>query len=125
MDNNTSLNSLAGEQLISIKAEVAQVFGVKTIHTLHQGILKRQEVLIRDTTSTTTLILWESYVDTLDAGKTYLLKNLKLKVSRNERYLNTAKDEVFHYAEEPPFIQPLIEVESDVVSQFASSTITK
>lgn len=37
--NIAALEQVAAEQLLSSKAEVTQVSGVKTIHTQHQGIL--------------------------------------------------------------------------------------
>ena len=36
-------------------------------------------------------------------NSTYVFKNLKVKVSRNERYLNTAKDVPFQFTETLPF----------------------
>lgn len=45
-----------------------------------------------------------------------------MKIFRNEKYLNTAKDEEFQFTETTPFNQPLIEVDDDL-SNMASSTI--
>ena len=75
----SSLNDLAGEQLVTIKAEVAQISGVKRIETQDQGRLNRQEVILRDVTGSIKAILWESSVDTLKENTTYTLKNLKNK----------------------------------------------
>ena len=75
----SSLNDLAGEQLVTIKAEVAQISGVKRIETQDQGRLNRQEVILRDVTGSIKAILWESSVDTLKENTTYILKNLKNK----------------------------------------------
>ena len=88
----SALNNVASEQLISIKAQVVNISAVKVVRTQYQGTLKKQEILIRDTTSSIKVILWESYTETLTLNTTYLFKNLKVKISRNERYLNTAKD---------------------------------
>lgn len=54
-----SLNEVAPEQLINVKAEIAEVSAVKTIKTQYQGTLKKQEVLIRDSTSSIKLVLWK------------------------------------------------------------------
>ena len=54
----SSLNDLAGEQLVTIKAEVAQISGVKRIETQDQGRLNRQEVILRDVTVSIKAILW-------------------------------------------------------------------
>ncbi|CAB3997651.1 Hypothetical predicted protein, partial [Paramuricea clavata] len=72
-----SLNEVAPEQLISVKAEIAEVSGVKIVNTQHQGMLKKQEVLVRDTTSPMKVVLWEDNVEQLEKNKTYILKNLK------------------------------------------------
>lgn len=85
----SALNNVASEQLISIKAQVVNISAVKVAKTQYQGTLKKQEVLIRDTTSSIKVILWESYTETLVLNSTYVFKNLKVKISRNERYLNT------------------------------------
>ena len=44
-----SCNKLAAEQLITLKAEVAEISGVKKVHTQYQGTLMKQEVVLRDT----------------------------------------------------------------------------
>ena len=117
----SALNNVASEQLISIKAEVVNISAVKVVRTQYQGTLKKQEVLIRDTTSSMKLILWESYTETLTLNTTYLFKNLKVKVSRNERYLNTAKDVPFQFTETSPFIEPLVDVNAELASMVAST----
>ena len=75
----SSLNDLAGEQLVTLKAQVAQISGVKRIETQHQGRLNKQEVILRDVTGSIKAILWQSRVDTLKENTTYILKNLKNK----------------------------------------------
>ena len=118
-----SLNEVAPEQLVSVKAEIAEVSGVKTVKTQHQGTLKKQEVLIRDATSSMKVVLWEDNVDQLQQNKTYLLKNLKVKVSNRERYLNTPKDDEFTASEEAPFKKPLVQFQKGLF-EIESSTIS-
>ena len=43
--NLSSLQNVAGKQVISAKGEIAQLSGVKYINTLHHGKLKKQEVV--------------------------------------------------------------------------------
>ena len=93
LENISSLQKVAAEQVVSIKAEVVQMSGSKFIHTQRYGSLKKQEVIIRDNTSSTKVVLWEEYVDCLEMNKTYLLSNLRVKASKSEKYLNTAKTE--------------------------------
>lgn len=118
-----SLTEVAAEQVISVKAEVSEISGVKIVHTQHQGTLKKQEVLIRDTTSSIKVILWETNVEKLEKNKTYLLKNLKVKVSNKERYLNTPKGEEFIATETTPFKKPLVQVQQGLFDM-VSSTIS-
>ena len=94
--------------------------GVKKIPTLRQGVLSKQEVTIRDPTSSIKVILWESWVNSLQSNTTYLLQNLKVKTNKHERYLNTAKDEKCFYQEAEPFQVPLAEV--DPTTEAASIT---
>ena len=121
----SALNNVASEQVISIKAEVVNISAVKVVKTQYQGTLKKQEVLIRDPTSSIKVILWESYTETLTLNSTYLFKNLKVKISRNERYLNTAKDVPFQFNETSPFTQPLVDVNAELASLVASTIYGK
>ena len=107
----SSLAQVAAEQLVTVKAEVTHVSGVNKTPTLRQGVLSKQEVTIRDPTSSVKVILWESWVNSLQSKKTYLLQNLKVKTNKNERYLNTAKYEKFLFQEVEPFQVPLAEVD--------------
>ena len=84
-------------------------------------MLSKQEVTTRrDPTSSVKVILWESWVNSLKSNKTYLLQNLKVKTNKNERYLNTAKDEKFLFQEIEPFQVPLADV--DPTNETASIT---
>ena len=83
--NISSIQNVAGEQVISLKGEIAQLSGLKYVNTLHYGKLKKQEVIVRDTTSSTKLILWEEHVDLLELNEIYLLKNLRLKATKTDR----------------------------------------
>ena len=93
----SSLAQVAAEQLVTVKAEVTHVSGVKKIPTLRHGVLSKQEVTIRDPTSSIKVILWESWVNSLQSNTTYLLQNLKVKTNKNERYLNTKKMKSFFF----------------------------
>ena len=121
VDNISALNNVASEQLISVKAQVVNISAAKVVTTEQQGTLKKQEVLISDTTSSIKVILWESYIDTLTINSTYLFKNLKVKISRNERYLNTSKDVPFQFNETSLFNHPLKDVNAELASMVAST----
>jgi len=116
----SSLAQVAVEQLVTVKAEGMHVSGVKKTPTLCQRVLSKQEVTIRDPTSSVKVILWGSWVNSLQSNKTYLLQNLRVKTNKNERYLNTAKIEKFLFQEVEPFQVPLAEV--DPTNETASIT---
>ena len=117
----SACNDLANEQLISLKAQVAQVTGAKKIRTQYQGMLNKQEVILRDTTGCIKAVLWGSDVDTLTENTTYVFKNFKLKIYRGEKYLNTPKSDEFEATETTPFEQPLVDI--DVNLYLTSATI--
>ena len=76
---------------------MVNIAATKVVNMQYQRTLKKQEVLIRDPTSSIKVILWESYVNTLTLNSTYIFRNLKVKLSKdkNEGHLNTAKDVSF------------------------------
>ena len=92
-----------------MKAHVLQVSSVKQIQTHNQGALKKQEVVLADTTNWIKLDLWQKYVNTLTKGTTYTLENLRQKKFNNERYLNTAKVEEFKFEESENFSDSLVQ----------------
>ena len=117
----SSIANLDLEQLVSVKAQVAHLSGVKIVHTQHQGTLKKQDVIIRDTTGSIKLTLRGSNVDTIDLENTYLLKNLRVKSFNHQKFLNTAKGEEFVHEETCAFEQPCVSI--DDVTDFAEETI--
>ena len=118
----SSLTKIAKEQIVSVKAELAQVSGIEVVVTQDNSQLRKQELVIRDGKSSIQLVLWDSYVDSLEINKTYLFNNLRLKESKFGRYLNTAKSEKFTFEETTPFTQPLVDIEDDV-QQMTTSTV--
>ena len=119
----STLNNVASENLITIKAQVVNIAATKVVNMQYQRTLKKQEVLITDPTSSIKVILWESYVDTLTLNSTYIFRNLKVKLSKNknERHLNTAKDVSFYTKKTAPFTQPLIDVNRELASMVTST----
>ena len=104
-----ALEKLGAEQLISVKAQFAKISGTKKLQTQYQGTLTSQEV--RDPTTSIKLILWQDNADTLTLDKTCEFKNLRLKLSKNEKYLNAAKGEEFVLTEITPFEKPCANIE--------------
>ena len=92
----SSLQNVSVEQLINLHVHVSQLSAVKVLQTGH-GPLKKQEGVLVDQTSSIKVILWESFVDKLEKGETYILHNLRLKESHGEKYVNTPKTGEFTY----------------------------
>ena len=116
LTNIASMQQVAAEQLVCLKVEVAHVQAVKTINTHHGSALKKQELIVRDPTGFIKLILWEDYVDCLQQHKTYHLQNVRVKVSKDEKYINTPKSEKFSFDEVEKFERDLVPIENDMVS---------
>ena len=70
------------------------------------------------------MVLWQEHVDTLQPKKMYEFKNLRLKCTKQERYLNTPKSEEFTAIECVPPAEPLVKVTPDMrLLQETTSTI--
>ncbi|XP_028404097.1 uncharacterized protein LOC114526773 [Dendronephthya gigantea] len=106
-----SLNQVSAEQLVTVKAKVAKVSGSKKISSqrISSGHLKKQEIVIADPTTSMKLILWEQFIDCLEADQTYMLKNLRLKQNGTTKYLNTPKSDTFSFEKVEEFTEPVIE----------------
>ena len=113
-DTLVSLNQISSDQLVTIKAKVVKVFGLKKCqaqnkHASRPGLTK-QEMVIADPTASVKLILWEESVDTLKEGVTYLLKNLRLRrETGGSIYLNTPKSGEFSCSEAESFSDNVVE----------------
>lgn len=105
----SSLNLVRPGQLHSVHAKIAQLSSVKAIK-IDLDVLQKQEAQLDDKTSSIKLILWEQEVESIEEGKTCLLKNIRMKESQGERYVNTAKDEKFEFEETETF-DKVVEVE--------------
>jgi ssDNA-binding replication factor A large subunit len=112
--NIVGLGNIAAEQLVSFKAYVAEISSVRSVRTQSGHGLRKQDVVLSDPTGSIKLTLWEDYVDTLEKNQTYNLENVRLKVSKQERYVNTAKGEKFVYKEATPFEGKLIGIDGDL-----------
>ena len=118
----SSLSKIAKEQLVTVKAEVAQISGVKSLLKHDNTQLRKQELVIRDTASSIQLVLWNDYVESLELHKTYILTNLRLKDSKFGQYVNTPKSQEFTFEESTPFSGPLVQLE-DNIQQLTTSTL--
>ena len=99
----------------------AHVAPVKTINTQYGSTLKKQELVVRDTSGSIKLILWQEYVESQQESKTYRLQNVRVKISKDETYIiNTAKSEQFVFEEVEAFDGDLPPVDADMVGMATS-----
>ncbi len=92
----SSLQNVSLEQLVCLHAKVLDLTSVKILHTAH-GPLKKQDGVLVDETSSIKIMLWEDDVEKLEKGQTYILRNLRLKESCGEKYVNTPKTGEFKF----------------------------
>ncbi len=107
--NISSLEKLAPERLVSVKAHVLHISSVKQVQLQNQGVLKKQEVVLEDPTSWIKLVLWENNVHSLEEATTYILENLRVQKFNNDQYLNTPKDEEIKFKETEKIVDPLVQ----------------
>ena len=115
-----TLSQVAPEQLVSIKGKVTQLSATKTV-ILQTAPVKNQPCYLIDPSGFMKLILWGSHTDTIEQNQTYVFNNIRVKVTKDERYLNTPKSEQqCTITEAAPFVEALPVV--DVVSSTIETT---
>lgn len=95
IENITSISALAQvapDQLVAIKGYLSQISNTKTI-VLRGNPVKKQEGYIVDPTGNIKIVLWGTHTDTIAECSTYYFDKVRVKVSNQERYLNTPKCE--------------------------------
>ncbi|XP_066925271.1 uncharacterized protein [Clytia hemisphaerica] len=98
----TDLSEISSGQVVTIKANVLTVPEPIT-HYGRQGKIPKQEVTIRDDRKTCKLTLYGEDVGTIEAGKTYIMKNLRVNITRNTFYLNSTQNLRFVVEDAAPF----------------------
>ena len=116
-----SLTNVAPEQLVSFKAKVVNLGGVKHFET-QKGTFTKQEGFLIDPTGSTRIVLWGDYVGQLQQDMTYSFSGLRLKQIDGEKYVNTPKGNYFKFEISTAFDQTLPEVEN--VSQMINIDVT-
>jgi len=116
-----NLHGFASEQVISVKAEICHLGPCKVIHLNDGSTLKKQEVVVRDTTDTITLVLFGHASESLNLNKTYVLNNVKIKRTKSCLFLNTPKDETFKATETDPFENELAHFDSEIQQMAVAS----
>ena len=105
-----SLRQVVPEQLVCIKSNVVQLTSTKTV-ALQTSNVKKQGY-IADPSGYIKIIFWGSHTDAVEEGSTYVFNKLRVKVSQNQMYLNTPKQEdEFVITSSEPFTKRLPSVD--------------
>jgi hypothetical protein len=115
MDKNitiASLSQVAADQLVRVKGTVKDLSAVKNV-IFDKNPVKKQQCYIVDPSGFIKLIIWRSHVDTVEEGETYNFEKVRVKVTKNEKYVNTPKSECeCSITSADPFSESLPEVEA-------------
>ena len=88
----SSLTNVAPEQLVAIKGYLAHLSATKKI-IVQRSELKKQEGYIADPSGSTKIIFWGNHTDEVQQGSTYFFNKVRVKISQDQKYLNTPKQE--------------------------------
>ena len=90
----SGLLNIMPEQLIDLTAAVISLQKPSNVKANTDNPLRKQEGLLIDPTGSIKVILWELDVDQVEEGKTYFLRNLRLKKNKlsGDLFVNPAKD---------------------------------
>ena len=97
------LHSLAPRQVLSTKGYISRVGGEINHQTRTGREVSKQEILVSNDSTSVKLILYGKDVNSLVAGKTYLLRNLRLNTYQGAVFLNTTESEPFSFEETTEF----------------------
>lgn len=103
----SSLTNVAPEQLVAIKGYLSHLSSTKKI-IIQGSEVKKQEGYIADPSGYIKIIFWGNHTDNVQQGSTYFFNKVRVKVSQDQKYLNTPKQEsecTIESAE--PFTEPL------------------
>ena len=90
--STSSLTNVAPEQLVAIKGYLAHLSATKKI--IVQGSeLKKQGGFIADPSGSIKIIFWGNHTDEVQQGFTYFFNKVRVKISQDQKYLNTPKQE--------------------------------
>ena len=118
-----SLQTTAAQQLVTIKATVTHISGRQAIKLEDKTLTKSSAILV-DPTGSINGIFWEEWADKLELNKTYVFKNLRVKIDNytKELYVNTAKDG-FEIEESAAFEEELAKVEPTVLEMTTKEAV--
>lgn len=113
-------------ELITVKASVAKLGGIKVVATAG-GPLKKGEAILVDTSGSIKAVFWAEWVNSIELDQVYTFTNLRVREDgyTKEKIVNTAKQE-FSVTQSTPFTSPLAEIElslSDLTTKTACVSV--
>lgn len=90
--NIASLSQVASDQLVCVKGTVKEVSCVKKV-IIDGNSVDKQQCYIVDPSGFIKLVIWGSHVDTVKEGETYTFNKVRVRIAKDERYINTPKRE--------------------------------
>ena len=69
---------------------------------------------VADPTASIKIVLWGEYVNCLELNETYTLKNVRVKATKFDQYLNSPKNEGFLAVNSTPYSVPVVEYEDEI-----------
>ena len=72
-----------------------KVLELQNIEEVGPAKTRKRNIIVADATATTTLVVWEKYVDALEKGKSYTLEHFHVKEFKNKKNLSMPKTD-FH-----------------------------
>ncbi len=91
--NISKLSGLMPNQLLSLKSKLINLQKPRIVNQHSANQLTKREGFLIDPHGTIKIVLWEDEVNSIEEGKTYLFKNIRLKKNRisGDIYVNPRK----------------------------------
>ncbi|XP_028408195.1 uncharacterized protein LOC114530775 [Dendronephthya gigantea] len=120
------INTIPQGELITVKASVAKLGGIKVVATAG-GPLKKVEAILVDTSGSIKAVFWAEWVNSIELDQVYTFTNLRVREDgyTKEKIVNSAKQE-FSVTQSTPFTSPLAEIElslSDLTTKTARVSV--
>ena len=85
----STLSQVAGEQLVCVKGEVRQLSATKTV-VFDKASVKKQHFIV-DPSGSIKLVLYGKHTDTVEEGKVYQFKKVRVKATKMRDMLTPPK----------------------------------
>ena len=87
-------------EVVDLKVKVIKKQETKQSIVKNEKTSCKSDCLVADQTDSIKLVLWENHIDGIRAGKSYHIRNLKVRIFDDEKYLNTNESTEYSEIEE-------------------------